>query len=54
MAHKKDVINSLFFSKSQYPEVIAAANKLAKEEKRKPHDVIARLIIEAGAKAGGK
>jgi hypothetical protein len=54
VASKKDVISSLFFSKKQYPDVVAMANKIAKKQKRAAHDAVAMLILDAGAKALAK
>jgi len=46
MANNK--IDSIGFRKENYPDVLEVANRLAELERRKPHDSVRLLILEAG------
>jgi len=41
-------VESIGFRRENYPKVLKVANELADVEKRKPHDSIRWLILEAG------
>ena len=43
-----DKVKSLNFTEQQDPDVLEVANKIAELDKRKPHDSIRLLILEAG------
>lgn len=43
-----DKVKSLNFTEQQDPDVLEVANEIAELDKRKPHDSIRLLILEAG------